>query len=66
MEKEYFVSFGFIPECSHSYTLNSIRVKTLEMRVKDLTPGQLAQYLEEEVSDMIDNISVVILNYWEM
>lgn len=66
MEKEYFVSFGYIPEGSHSYTFNSIRVKTLEMRVKNLTPGELAQYLEEEVSDMMDAPSAVILNYWEL
>ena len=66
MEKEYFVTFGFIPEGHHHYTFNSIRVKTLEMRVKDLTPGELAQYLEEEASSILDNPSVVIFNYWEM
>ena len=46
--------------------LNSMEIVTLEMRVKDMSPGMLAEYLEREVSDAIDAPSVVILNYWEM
>jgi hypothetical protein len=66
MEKKYFVSFGVIPENGHHYMLNSMEIVTLEMRVKDMSPGMLAEYLEREVSDAIDAPSVVILNYWEM
>ncbi len=66
MVKKYFVSFGFIPENEHHYVLNSMEINTLEMKVKDMSPGMLAEYLEREVSDAIDAPSVVILNYWEM
>ena len=66
MNKRYFVSFGVIPEYGDHYVLNSMEIVTLEMRVKDMSPGMLAEYLEREVSDAIDAPSVVILNYWEM
>ena len=66
MEKKYFVSFGVIPENGHHYMLNSMEINTLETKVKDMSPGMLAEYLEREVSDAIDAPSVVILNYWEM
>jgi hypothetical protein len=65
-KKRYFVSFGVIPENEHHYMLSSMEIVTLEMRVKDMNPGMLAEYLEREVSDAIDAPSVVILNYWEM
>jgi hypothetical protein len=66
MEKKYFVSYGFIPEGGSGYMLNSMEINTPEMCVKDMWPGQLAEYLEREVSNAIDCPSVVILNYWEM
>ena len=66
MNKKYFVSFGVIPKNEKYYMLNSMEIVTLEMRVKDMSPGMLAEYLEREVSDAIDAPSVVILNYWEM
>jgi len=66
MERKYFVTYGFIPEGSFGYILNSMEISTLEMHVKDMSPGQLAEYLEREVSDTIDLPSVVIINYWEM
>ena len=66
MNKRYFVSFGVITEYGDHYVLNSMEIVTLEMRVKDMSPGMLAEYLEREVSDAIDAPSVVILNYWEM
>lgn len=66
MTKKYFVSYGFIPEYGSGCMLNSMEITTLEMHVKDMTPGQLAEYLEREVSDAINLPSVVIINYWEM
>ena len=66
MNKKYFVSFGFFSENGHHYMLNSMEINTLEMKVKDMSPGMLAEYLEREVSDAIDVPSVVILNYWEL
>ena len=66
MTKKYFVSFGVIPKNEKYYMLNSMEITTLEMQVKDMSPGQLAEYLEKEVSDAIEAPSVVILNYWEM
>lgn len=66
MEKKYFVSFGVIPENGDHYMLNSMEINTLETRVKGMSPGMLAEYLEREVSDAIDAPSVVILNYWEI
>ena len=66
MTKKYFVSYGFIPEGGSGYMLNSMEINTLEMHVKDMSPGLLAEYLEREVSDAINLPSVVIINYWEM
>ena len=66
MNKRYFVSFGVIPENGSNYVLNSMEINTLEMRVKDMSPGMLAEYLEREVSDVVNAPSVVILNYWEL
>jgi hypothetical protein len=66
MTKKYLVTYGFIPEGGFGYILNSMEINTLEMRVNDMSPGMLAEYLEREVSDAIDTPSVVILNYWEM
>ena len=60
------MSYGFIPEGGSGYMLNSMEINTLEMRVKDMSPGLLAEYLEREVSDAINLPSVVIINYWEM
>lgn len=60
------MSYGFIPEYDSGYMLNSMEITTLEMHVKDMSPGQLAKYLEREVSDAINLPSVVIINYWEM
>lgn len=66
MTKKYLVTYGFISEGGFGYMLNSMEINTLEMRVKDMSPGMLAEYLEREVSDAINLPSVVIINYWEM
>ena len=66
MNKRYLVSFGVIPENRNYYMFNSMEIVTPEMKVKDMSPGMLAEYLEREVSNTIDAPSVVILNYWEM
>lgn len=66
MTKKYLVTYGFIPEGGFGYMLNSMEINTLEMHVKDMSPGQLAEYLEREVSDAINLPSAVIINYWEM
>lgn len=67
MEKKYFVTYA-INEYS-GLNIGSIEINTLEMRVKDMSPGQLAEYLEMEVSDALNTDSyndVTIINYWEM
>lgn len=66
IHKDYFVTYGYIPEGSHTYSLNSIVFHTLYTDTYKLSPGKLALYLEEEVSKFIDCPSLVILNYWEM
>lgn len=64
MEKEYFVTYGFF--INNQYMLSSRKINTRELIVKDMSQGQLAEYLEKEVSDITDDPTVVILNYWEM
>lgn len=67
MEKKYFVTYA-INEYS-GLNIGSIEITTLEMKVKDMSPGQLAEYLEMEVSDALNagNYNdVTIINYWEI
>lgn len=67
MEKKYFVTYA-INEYS-GLNIGSIEITTLKMKVKDMSPGQLAEYLEMEVSDALNTDSyndVTIINYWEM
>jgi len=71
MEKKYFVTYA-INEYS-GLNIGSIEITTLEMKVKDMSPGQLAEYLEMEISDALNTAlntdiynDVTIINYWEV
>jgi len=67
MEKKYFVTYA-VNEYG-GLAVGSMNITTLEVKVKNMSPGKLAEYLEEEVTRNL-NLEryqiATILNYWEM
>ena len=61
---KYFVSFGEINVAAGGiYYLNSIEV---EVNDTALSPGLLAEKLENELIKIQGDMSVVILNFWKL
>ena len=67
MEKKYFVTYA-VNEYS-GLAIGSMEITTLEMKVKDMSPGRLAGYLEDEVTRNLNlerYQTATIINFWEM
>ena len=67
MEKKYYVTYA-VNEYG-GLAIGSMTITTLEMKVKNMSPGIPAEYLEEEVNrnlNMERYQTVTIINFWEM
>lgn len=67
MERNYFVTYAI--NQYDGLHIGNIEITTLEMRVKNMSPGELAKYLQQEVEDTLaaeSYMDVSIINYWEL
>lgn len=61
VENHYFVTFGVTG--AHGYFLDS---KEVIVNDYGLSPGMLAQYIQNVVSKETNDPSVVIINFWKL
>ena len=62
MFKKYYVTYVNYFDGRYHFHSTDVEVYVEE----ELTPGKIAWLLEKQVSNILDDITVTILNFWEI